>query len=178
MNLTNIIDAFFAKNFKKKFISIISLPLLLTTFFLTDFFLLPEIVETDRISQIYSINIPKSAGGTRVRSSHKAGYKYVTNKNYKFSTLSHSMINSPKINITLSPILKTVKTVMIKDIRIDLASGFNGINAVMILFCNFVIIISISYVLFVNNITEHARLSLTYSNLFFFVIWGCVLILF
>ena len=178
MILLKKIDVFIAKDFKKRFISIISIPLLLSTFFLVDFYLLPEISKTDSISQYQIINIPKSAGGTSARTSHKVGYKYLTNNNYKFSTSSKRAITSHEIDLTISPVFNTVKTVMIENKKTSIESGFNGVKGVLLVLCNGVIIISIFCALMINRITEHSRQNLIFVNIFFFLIWGYTLILY
>lgn len=178
MNLLKKIDNFFAKDFKKRFITIISIPLLLSAFFLVDFFLLYGISKTDSIAQIQIIQIPKSAGGTSVRTSHNAGYKYITDNDYKFSTSNRRAIESYKIDLSISPVFNTVKTVMIENKKIDIESGLNGIKRIMLVLCNSIIIISIFCALLIKNITERSRQNLIFLNIFFFLIWGYALILY
>jgi len=178
MSLLKKIDNFFAKDFKKRFITIISIPLLLSIFFLVDFFLLPEINKTESIAQIQIIQIPKSAGGTSVRTSHNAGYKYITDNNYKFSTSNRRAIESSKIDLSISPVFNTVKTVIIENKKINIESGFNGIQGKLLILCNGIIIISIFCALLIKNITEHSRQNLIFLNIFFFLIWGYALILY
>ncbi|SIS47065.1 hypothetical protein SAMN05421766_10289 [Zobellia uliginosa] len=168
---------FFKKDFKKKFLIFVSIPLLASAVFLVDFFLLPESSTTDSISSISIVTLPQSTGGTSVRSSRPSGYRYTTKTNLKFAT-SKTRIKSPEIQLTVSPIFKTVKTVSTPKKKIDIASGFSGLNQVLLILCNGSIIISILYTLLTKHITENARLNLLFSNLFLLAIWIYALILY
>jgi hypothetical protein len=178
MYLFNQIDAFFAKDFKRRFIPIIAIPLIISIVFLVDFFLLSERNETDSIVYTQAITLSKSAGGTSAQTSHIAGYKYSTFNNYSFLTSRRTPFKSNKIELTISPIFKTVKSVEMDNKKIKIASGFSGINAVLLILCNTVIIISMLYTLATKKFTEHRRHNLIFVNVFLLLIWAFVLIAF
>ena len=86
---------------------------------------MPEINKTDRISNIQKIVVPKS-NGFRTSSYHAAGFKYKTDKNYKFSTSSDKALRDEYVRLTVSPLFKSVKTVKANKGLIDFASGCNA----------------------------------------------------
>lgn len=171
------ISSLFKKDFKKRFIFFLSIPLLISVLFLVDFFLLPEVNKNDSISYISTIKVPQSAGGTSFRTNRDSGYKYTTEANLKFSTLK-LRIKSPEIKLRVTPVFSTVKTVITSENKkIDLASGFSGLNKLLFISFNSILIISVFYVLLIKKITENARLNLIFLNIFILAIWIYTLIL-
>ncbi len=171
------INLFFKKDFKKKFTIFLLKPILITILFLADFFLLPEVTINDSISYVSFIKTPQTSQDNSVRANKSIGYKYTTATDLKFSTIE-TKIESPKIKLTVSPLFKTVKTVITSEnIKVDLASGFNGFNKLLLILFNGVILISIVYVNIAKKITENARLNLIFFNLFIIAVWICALIL-
>ncbi|OWW25452.1 hypothetical protein B4Q04_07485 [Zobellia sp. OII3] len=176
-DITRKVNLFFKKRFKTKFLLLVSGPLLASLVFLTDYFILPERQITDVLAYGENVRIPQSAGGTSVRTSKSLGYKYITATNLKFSTLG-TPIRSSEVTLTVTPLLKTVKTVDTSKKTVPLASGFNGLNQVLLVLCNSVILISILYVFLSKTITENARLNLVFCNMFLLAIWTYALLLY
>jgi len=171
------ISLFFKKDFKKKFVIFITIPLASSVIFLADFFLLPEIHKTDVITKIGIVKIPQNVGGTSVRTTRNSGYRYTTATNLKFATPT-TRIKSPEIQVTITPLFKTVKAVSTTKKKINLASGFNGLNKVLMLLCNIGMVSSILYVLLTKEITENARLNLLFLNMCTLAVWIYALILY
>lgn len=169
-DLTSKIDRFFKTSFKRKFIFIITIPLLLSCAFLTDILLLPEFKTTDKISRISTITVTKRDAFGYSSSQKKAGYSYSTIGNYKFSTLKRRL-RTPEVTMTISPVFNVVKTVKSQEKRVKIESGFNGINKFMFIFCNTVVVISLCYTFLTKNISENARLNLIYFNIIIYLLW-------
>ncbi len=165
------INNYFKKDFKRQFILYSILPLSLSLIFLFDFLILPEINKSDSISQLSIIKTSQNFNGRSYGSQRDVGYRYFTKNDYTFSSLE-DRIQNPKIQLTLSPLFKTVKTVTaVNDRNINLASGFNGLNKLMLLTTNFVILISILYLSIKKEITENARLNIIFLNLLLLIVW-------
>ncbi|SHK01308.1 hypothetical protein [Pseudozobellia thermophila] len=176
-DITRKVSLFFKKGFKTKFLLFVSVPLLASMLFLTDYFILPERQTSDVIAYRQVIKIPQSAGGTSVRTGKVSGYKYTTATKLKFST-SRTPITSSEVTLTTTPVFKTVKTVVASQKTIPLASGFSGLNQVLFILCNGVMVISVIYVFLSRTITENARLNLIYCNTFLLAIWVYALLLY
>lgn len=171
------ISLFFKKDFKKKFTIFLLKPILITALFLVDFFLLPETIVNDSISYVSFINTPQTSQDNSVRANKSIGYKYTTARDLKFSTIE-TKIESRNIKLTVSPLFKTVKTVITpNNISVALASGFNGFNKFLLILFNSIMLVSIVYVNLAKEITENARLNLIFFNLFIITVWICALIL-
>jgi len=131
---------------------------------------LQESKHTDLITQVFKITAPTSEGGTGLRVDKKIGYTYITEQDFKFSTQEKN-IGLSEIHVTSSPIFNTVKSVVLKNKQVAISSGFNGISKVILIVCNFTIIISIIYLNSIKKITENARLNLVFLNFFMFLLW-------
>lgn len=173
----NKISVFFKKDFKKKFIVFVSIPLLLSTLLSIDCFLLPSYKETDHISQVYYITISNSGVGRASRSSQTVGHKYLTQKGYSFSTEKGRVIET-EITLHISPIFKLVKKVTAKNRKIRVNSGMQGINLVFLIGCMLTVITSLIYIFIMKEISKNARLNLIFVNLFIFILWTIVIIQF
>ena len=171
------ITTFFKKDFKKKFILFFSVPLFASAIFLTDFFFLPEINQTDSISSIMAIKISQSEGGTSMRKRKVRGYRYTTKTNFKFSTLKKRKIESD-VELTVTPLFKVVKSVTVDSKKVSLESGFNGLNKLLLICCNSIILLSIFYMILTKKISENARLNLIFLNAFILAVWLYALVLF
>jgi len=170
------IDHFFKNKFKKKFIYATSSILLLSFLFLMDIYILPGSTKTD---VVYSFRkITQQTGNSWNRSKRTVGYKYTTENEHQFSTSRRGLLKSPKITMEISPITKTVKSVQLNGKPIKLTSGVNGANMVLLISCNLIILISISYITLVKNLSENSRLNLIYLNLFVFSVWIYMLVLY
>ena len=177
IELSNKIFLFFDKDFKKRVIIFLAIPLLISVLYYIDFCFLKEINIKDRISYIELITVSASAGGTSVRENKRVGYKYHTIKGYHFST-ERKRLENHEVHLKITPIFNTVKVVITPNQRIKISSGFNGANQILLIVCNIMILVSISYLLIVDEITQNARLNLIFSNLFMFLIWLYVVITF
>lgn len=175
IKLTQYIDLFFSSKFKKKFTAVISIPLIITSLYLVDFYLLPELKETDNIEKIYTITAPQSVVGTSARRNKKIGKKYVTENGFNFSISNKSSIGFNRVDLAISPIFKRVKKVSLKNKQIRISSGMNGMSKYIFIICYSIIIGSICYILFSKNITENAKLNLIYFNVFMFCLWGWII---
>ncbi|WP_024481119.1 hypothetical protein [Cellulophaga baltica] len=168
------INGFIKTNFKRKFLLLIAVPFLLSSLFIIDFLLLPEHHQTESLRNSEWIFLPNHSIASKERSKHM-GYNYTTENDYKFSTL-RTKIESSYIEITSSPIFKTVKTVTVEGKEIAIQSGLNGVLGVLMISGNLILLISGSYVLLKQDISQNARLNLSFLSLFLFAIWGYALI--
>ncbi|WP_428742391.1 hypothetical protein [Tenacibaculum sp.] len=175
---TNRINNFFKKDFKKKFITFISIPFMFSALFLADYFFFPEFNKTEKISQVSTIEVSGHHKFSSSNTTTKIGFNYITENNYKFSTTQEKRIIASEIKLKISPIYKTVKTVEIENKRIKLSSGLNGISGILFIICNSSTLISICYTLLTNKITENARLNLIFSNAFIFILWIIIIKIF
>ena len=155
----------------------LSIPLLLSAVYSIDFYFLKPIKINDRILYIELITVSASAGGTSAHENKRVGYKYQTKKGYQFST-ERKRLQDIEVNLKITPVFKTVKTVITSNERIKISSGFNGANLVLFIVCNIMILASISYLLFVSDLSQNAKLNLIFSNLFMFLIWLYIVITF
>ena len=169
------IDVWFKKEFKKRFLLFVSLPLVISTLFVLDFIILPGETRTEYIVEVYEISINQTDALGYSRSPREKGYYYVTTNNYTFSTMER-WIREDRIDITITPLFNSVNAVWLDNNRkVDLQTGFNGINGVMLIFCSLGLLISVIYVLLVKKISENARLNLKYFNGFIIVLWGIII---
>lgn len=155
----------------------LSIPLLLSAAYYIDFYFLKPIEINDRILDIELITVSSSAGGTSVRKNRRVGCKYQTEKGYQFST-ERKRLQDIEVNLKITPVFKTVKTVITSNERIKISSGFNGANLVLFVVCNIMILASISYLFIVSDLSQNAKLNLIFSNLFMFLIWLYIVITF
>ncbi len=169
------IDDWFKKEFKKKFLLFVSLPLVISTLFVIDFIILPGETRTEYIVEVYDISIAQRDAFGYTSSARQKGYYYVTTNDYSFSTMERRIRNE-RIDITITPLFNSVNAVLLDNNRkVDLQTGFNGINGVMLIFCSLGLFISVIYVLSVKTISENARLNLKYFNGFIVVLWGIII---
>ena len=155
----------------------LSIPLLLSAVYYIDFYLLKPIEINDRILAIELITVSASAGGTSARENKRVGYKYHTESGCHFST-ERKRLQDIEVDLKITPIFKTVKTVITSSERIKITSGFNGANLVLFVVCNIMILASISYLLIVSDLSQNAKLNLIFSNLFMLLIWLYIVITF
>jgi len=177
IKLTNRIDSWFKKDFKKKFIGFLAFPFLLSFIFFFDYYILPGSLQNERLVDFQTITMSQNVGGTSVRNQRVIGYRYFTENDIQFSTMK-KRIKSPEVEISLSPLFKTVKSVMADDKAVKIETGINGINGLLFIVCNSSIFIAVCYTLLAKKISENARLNLIYLHLFIFVLWVIVMIKF
>ena len=178
VELTNRVFHFFEKDFKKRFICFVSIPLILTALFYLDCNYMPTLKINDRISSISLIKVSQSAGGTSSFKSKIVGYKYTTENNNNFSSMSRR-IEEPDIVLEISPVFKSVKKVIIANGKeIEISSGLSGISLVLSISCNLSVLLSIGYILLTKEITRNAKLNLVFLNIFMFLIWITVIVKF
>ena len=173
--ITNWTSNFFKRNFKKKFLLFIAVPFLVSTAYITDFLLLPEIKKTEKISAFVLITLPQSAGGTSVQRPKNMGFKYITSNGFKFSTM-RTRIENPDLEIYVTPLFQTVKRVFSEKKKIQIESGLNGVNGLLMISGNLIMLIAIGYVLFVKAISENARLNLIFLHVCLFGLWIVVIV--
>jgi len=160
LKLIESFSNYFKRDFKKQFFAYSIVPVLLSLIFLFDFFLLPEVNETDTVSQFKVLKAGEAI----------TGYKYITKNSFKFSTTDYK-IKKNNIRLTISPIFKTVKSITVNNKNIELESGFNGISKMMLITTNFVIVFCIIYLFITKKITENARLNILFLNLLLLILW-------
>jgi hypothetical protein len=173
-NVFNKIDHFFKMNFKKKFVLFLSIPLLLSTVYCIDYFILPEIEKTDRITRVASLTMARNQGGAFGSTRREIGYRYTTEGNFEFTTYRVN-IKTSKVKIKATPLLKNVKEVEANTKKISLQSGFSGLKAGMMLGYNAIALLSVLYILLTKRISENARLNLIFMHVFIFLVWLFVL---
>jgi len=172
----NSMDRFFKKDFKKKFLICASVPFLLSLLYVIDGSLLPERSITDEIASRKKISMSQNEefmGRTR----RKVGYQYVTEKDYSFSTFVKT-IKTKEVEMTISPLFNTVKTVKSESKNIQVQSGFYGMNGVLIMAILISILFCTCYLLLKKTISENARLNIILFNILLFVVWGYLFVKF
>ncbi|GAB1308063.1 hypothetical protein KH5_07460 [Urechidicola sp. KH5] len=167
----NAITAFFDVNFKKKFLLSISIPFLISLIYFIDISILPARTFDDEIVETNNISHSSSAGGTSMRQEKKVGKDFTTQKGYHFSTLKAAPLPGG-IRIEITPIFKTVKSVHKGKRKLDVQSGLEGINGLLLIGFLISSTISICYTLLKKSISEDARLNLIYINILLICVWG------
>jgi len=169
--LTNSINQFFKKDFKKRFLICASIPFLLSLIYVVDGSLLPERTITDQVAYRKKISMSQSQEFMgRVR--RAIGYQYFTKKGHQFSVLKESKVRHNEIEITVSPLFNTVKTVKSGRKNIQVQSGLYGMNGVLIMAILISILFCTFYILIKKVISENARLNIIFFNIILFVVWG------
>ena len=135
------IDRWFQKDFRKRFVLCASIPLVLSLIYGIDFFVLMGTLQTERLIGFTPITISHS-GGTAAGKQKVVGYQYVTENGIEFSTMKKK-IKVPVVEVSLSPIFKTVKSVLAGDEGVEIESGINGISGLFFMICNSSIFIGI-----------------------------------
>jgi hypothetical protein len=153
-----------------------SFPLLFSALYLVDFLLLPEQKTSDTIESIINVTMSQD-NGYGFRKSKVVGYKYITVNDFVFSS-EKQKIRAPEIDIIVSPLFKTVKSVKADAKNIPLQSGLYGLDGVLLVAIFISILISFLYLLLKKVLSENAQLNLIYWNLFLLVIWGILFIKF
>ena len=169
--LTNSINQFFKKDFKKRFLICASIPFLLSLIYVIDGSLLPEKTVTDQIIKRKKISMSQSQEFIG-RERRSVGYQYFTEKKYTFSALKESKVRHNEIQMTISPLFNTVKTVKSGSKTIQVQSGLYGMNGVLIMAILISILFCTFYILIKKVISENARLNIIFFNILLFIIWG------
>lgn len=168
--LTNGIARFFKRDFKKRFLTIMSFPLFFCSLYLMDCTVFPDYKTKDKIVSIFDIT-QSSTNAYGVRTTRVIGYKYVTEKDFVFSTEKKKKIRAPEIEIVVTPVFDVVKSVKTGTKNIQLNSGFYGIDGVLLMAVFISLLISFAYTLLKKEISENAKLNMIYFNIFIFIIW-------
>ena len=176
-NVANGISRFFKRDFKKRFLTLMSFPLFFCCLFFLDYTLLPEYKTTDRIVSVYTISSysTNQSNGTRTRS---GSYQYVTENDFVFFTEGIKRIQTPEIEIAITPLFDTVKSVIVDTREVEFNLGLYGIERILLLAVFISILISFAYIFLKKTISENARLNLIYFNIFIFIIWFWLFLLF
>jgi hypothetical protein len=142
-----------------------------------DAFLLPAHKTTDTIRSVRKITMVKQdAFGVSHR--RTVGYKYITEKGSTFSTEKKKKIRDSQIQIAVSPLFDTVKSVKAGSKNIQLQSGLYGIDGVLLMAIFISILISFVYLWLKKTPSENAKLNLIYWNMFLFIVWSIIFIKF
>jgi len=90
---TSKFSAFFEKNFRKKFILFVSVPVLMSILFCVDYFVLQELNVIDTVSRIGKMT--HTVGGEHLEmEGARLGYRYNTENNHTFSTIKKHRVPS------------------------------------------------------------------------------------
>lgn len=164
---------FFKTDFQKKFFACAAIPFFISLIYVIDGSLLPHRTVKDQV--VYRFKM-KRTSGYYGESTSTVCYKYKTQKNYQFSTLK--TIGFKEVEMTLSPLFNTVKTVKSGKKLIQVQSGIYGVNGVLIFAILISMIICALYIVLKKKISENARLNIVFFNFILLLIWGYLFMVF
>ncbi|RZS93382.1 hypothetical protein [Aquimarina brevivitae] len=176
-NLPHRINLFFKKDFRRRFILAIIVPLVLSIVYLVDFYALSGHTIITTISYSTPITVSQNVSGTSARKPRTIGHRYYTTSGHQF-TITDYNLKSEKISLTISPLYKSVKMVISEGKTTRIASGLSGVSGFLFVICNVVMLVSLGYIYLVKTISDNARLNIIYLHVFLFFVWGYILFLF
>ncbi len=165
--LNNIIYKNLQLNFKRSFTIALVIPLLISTFYIIDFYFLTSEIILDEI-----IDLPKNKyNNPGYRRPNTDVYKYKTKTKFSF-TSNFKYFKKSKIEVTHSPIFKSIKEIKVsgKNQTKTLLSGLNGRFRFLYFISYSSLIFSLIFINLKRKINENVKLNLIGFNLFLFVI--------